>query len=104
MQDDKFYTIDQVIGLLKNNKELIFEIRNNKEKDIWYEHMLLICVRGITGNYGIQYFIKPKEGITPYKWKIENYIPFSEKIEWYISPLTKAKVQNSIDDIGVRSN
>ncbi|KEI90739.1 hypothetical protein N493_15135 [Clostridium botulinum B2 433] len=104
MSSDKFYKIEQAIELIRNNKELIFEIRNPKEKDVWYEHMLLICVQGITGNYGLQYFTKPKEGITPYKWKVENYIPFNEKIEWYISPLTKVKVQNSINDIGIRSN
>lgn len=104
MSGDKFYKIEQVIGLLRNNKNLIFEIRSLKEKDGWYEHMLLICVQGITGNYGMQFFLKPKEGITPYKWQVENYIPFSEKIEWYISPLTKTEVQNSINDIGISGN
>lgn len=104
MKGDKFYKIEQTIELLRNNKELVFEIRSSKEKDCWYEHMLLICVRGITGNYGLQFFLKPKEGVTPYKWKVEDYIPFSEKIEWYISPLTKTDIQNSINDIGIRDN
>lgn len=104
MENDTFYKIDKAIELIRKNKELVFEIRSLKEKDGWNEHMLLICVQGFTGNYGLQYFIKPREGITPYKWKIENFIPFSENIEWYISPLTKTDIQNSINEIGVRYN
>ncbi|NFM46563.1 hypothetical protein FDB72_10525 [Clostridium botulinum] len=103
MQDDKFYTIDQAIGLLRNNKELIFEIRGSKEKcNGWYEHMLLICVCGIYGHYSLHFWTKPKEGVTPYKWTCQDYIPFSENVKWYISPLTKSDVQNSINEIGVR--
>jgi len=97
---NKVYKIEEAIMLLRDNKEIIFEIRSSKEKDIWREHMLLMCVQGFAGNYALQYFVKPKKGITPYKWKIEDYIPFSEKIEWYISPLTKTKVQNSINELG----
>ncbi|NFO72332.1 hypothetical protein FDC51_19770 [Clostridium botulinum] len=100
MLNDKSYKIEEIIPMLRKNKELIFEIRNPKDKENWYEHMLLICVQGFTGNYGLQFFLKPREGVTPYKWKIENYIPFSEKIEWYISTLTKAEVQESIDELG----
>ena len=103
MSSDKIYKIEQAIELLRNNKDLIFEIRSVKEKDDWYEHMLLMCVQGITGNYGLQFLLKPKEGITPYKWRTQNYIPFSESVEWYISPLTKLEVQNSIDEIGLNN-
>lgn len=102
--EEKYYNIFEIMELVKDNKEFIFEIRSAKEKDGWYEHMLLLCVRGFTGNYGLQFFLKPKEGITPYKWRIENYIPLSEKIKWYISPLTKTDVQNSINEIGILSN
>lgn len=98
---NKPYTIEEIIATFRDNKDLIFEIRSPKEKDGWYEHMLLICVQGFTGNYGLQYFVKPREGVSPYKWRIENFIPFSEKIEWYISSLTKEEVQNSIDEIGM---
>lgn len=104
MENDKPYKIEQAIEMLRENKELIFEIRSVKEKDGWYEHMLLLCVQGFTGNYGLQFFLKPKEHVTPYKWKIENYIPFSEKVEWYISLLTKTDVQNSINKIGIKEN
>jgi hypothetical protein len=104
MSSDNFYKIEEVIKMLRKNKELIFEIRSIKEKDNWYEHMLLLCVQGFTGNYGLQFFLKPKEHVTPYKWRVENYIPFSEEIEWYISPLTKTDVQNSINEIGIREN
>ena len=103
MASDKFYKIDRAIELLRNNKDLIFEIRSVKEKDDWYEHMLLMCVQGFTGNYGLQFFTKPKEGITPYKWKIQNYIPFSDKVKWHISLLTKSEVQSSIEEMGLNN-
>lgn len=102
MLSEKFYKIEEAIELFRNDKELIFEIRSDKEKDGWYEHMLLICVRGFTGNYGLQYFTKPTKGVTPYKWRLEDYIPFSEKIEWYVSPLTKKEIQSSMDEMGIR--
>lgn len=104
MLSDKSYKIEEAIQMLRNNTELIFEIRSLKEKDGWYKYMLLMCVQGITGNYGLQFFLKPVEGVTPYKWQVENYIPFSEKVEWYISSLTKTDVQNSINNIGIRGN
>jgi DNA repair exonuclease SbcCD nuclease subunit len=50
------YTIYEVMELIKGNKELIFEIRDIKEKDGWYDHMLLIPVKGISGNYGLQFY------------------------------------------------
>ncbi|MBZ9693290.1 hypothetical protein [Clostridium sp. M14] len=100
---DKSYTIFQVMELLKNNKELIFEIRNPKEKDGWYEHMLLMCVRGITGNYGLQFYLKLVDTVDNPTWITENYIPFSEKVEWYISTLTRKDIQKSIDKIGIRN-
>lgn len=101
--NDRAYTIFQAIELLKENKDLIFEIRDVKEKDGWYEHMLLICVQGMTGNYGLQFYLKLNETIKNCTWITENYIPFSEKIEWYISPLSREDIQNSINKIGVRN-
>lgn len=50
IDNNKFYKIEQVLELLRTDKNLIFEIRSPKEKDGWYEHMLLICVRGFRDN------------------------------------------------------
>lgn len=101
--DDKSYTIFQVFELIKENKELIFEIRDSVEKDGWYEHMLLMPIKGITGNYGLQYYSKFVETVNNPTWIIDNYIPLSEKVKWYISPLTREDIQKSIDEIGVRN-
>ncbi|GAA0083379.1 hypothetical protein [Clostridium sp. CTA-6] len=104
MQDDKFYTIDQAMRLLRTNKELIFEIRHAEpeKKTHFYEHMLLICVKNINGYYDLNFWTTPRKGLIPYKWVCQDYIPFSSNVKWYISPLTKADVQNSINEIGVR--
>jgi len=100
--EDKAYTIYEVMEIIKNNKDVIFEIRESKWKDNWYEHMLLISAYGFTGGCFLNYYIKPVEGVTPYKWKIEKGIPLSEDIKWYVSSLTKEEVQNSINKIGIR--
>lgn len=101
--EDKSYTIFQVMELIKDNKKLIFEIRNPKEKDGWYEHMLLIPVKGISGNYGLQFYLKLVDTVNEPKWITENYIPLSEKVQWYVSELTRDDIQKSIDKIGVRN-
>lgn len=100
MDKNKSYKIEEAISMLRENDELVFEIREEKEKDVWYEYMLLIRVYGITGNSALHYLTKPKEGVTPYRWRFYNYIPFSDKIEWYISSITKKDIQDSIDIIG----
>lgn len=96
MSNDKSYTIDEAIVLLRKNKDLIFEIRDEREKNYWYEHMLLMCTCNIYGVYSLQFYTKPRRGITPYKWMAMRYIPFSEKLKWYVSSLTKETVQKSI--------
>lgn len=101
--DDKAYTIYEVMELIKDNKELIFEIRDVKEKDGWYDHMLLIPVKGIAGNYGLQFYLKSVDTVDDPKWITDNYIPLSEKVKWYISKLTRDDIQKSIDTIGVRN-
>lgn len=101
--NDKAYTIYEVMELIKGNKELIFEIRDIKEKDGWYDHMLLIPVKGISGNYGLQFYLKLVNTVDEQKWITDNYIPLSEKVEWYISKLTRDDIQKSIDEIGVRN-
>lgn len=101
--NDTSYTIFQVMELIKDNKNLIFEIRVEKEKDGWYDHMLLIPVKGIGGNYGLQFYLKLVDTVDEPKWITENYIPLSEKVKWYISPLTREYIQKSIDEIGVRN-
>ncbi|WP_455793403.1 hypothetical protein [Clostridium butyricum] len=101
--NDKSYTIYEVMELIKDNKEVIFEIRDVKEKDGWYDHMLLIPVKGITGNYGLQFYLKLVDTVDDPKWITDNYIPLSENVKWYISKLTRDDIQKSIDTIGVRN-
>lgn len=101
--NDKSYTIYEVMELIKDNKEVIFEIRDVKEKDGWYDHMLLIPVKIITGNYGLQFYLKLVDTVDDPKWIIDNYIPLSENVKWYISKLTRDDIQKSIDTIGVRN-
>ena len=100
--DDKYYTIFQAMELIKDNKELIFEIRDEKQKDGWFKHMLLICTIGLSGGYFLKYYLKPSEDCNNQKWEVADYIPLSEEIKWYISTLTKTDVQNSIDEVGIR--
>ena len=98
---DKSFTIYQVMEMIKDNKDLIFEIRDVKEKDGWYEHMLLIPSIGITSNnYFLKYYVKFIDG----KWEVLPYIPLSKDVEWYISSLTKTDIQNSINKVGIRNN
>ncbi|NFO86108.1 hypothetical protein FDC58_10545 [Clostridium botulinum] len=101
---DKSHTIYEVMEIIKNNKDVIFEIRDSKWKQDWYEHMLLISVHGITGGCFLNYYIKPVNGVEPYKWRIEKGIPLSENIKWYVSSLTKDDIQSSINEIGLRDN
>lgn len=101
--NNKSYTIFQAMELIKDNKALIFEIRDIKEKNGWYDHMLLIPVKGAVGNYGLQFYLKLVDTVDEPKWITENYIPLSEKVQWYISSLTKEDIQKSIDKIGVRN-
>lgn len=97
------YNIEEAISMLRKDPSLVFEIRDKGDKCSFSEHMFLICVKGITGNLGLQFFTKPKESVTPYIWKLENYIPFSDKIGWYISQQTKFDIQKSIDEIGIKN-
>lgn len=98
--DDKSYTIYQVMEIIKNNKELIFEIRDEKEKDGWYDYMILIPCIGVTSNnYFLKYYVHYKED----EWEVYPYIPLSEKIEWYISPFSKKDIEKSIKIYGIRS-
>lgn len=98
MSNDKFYTLEKAIQILRDNKEIIFEIR---EKNSFYESLLLICVKNMSGFYDLNFWTKPYKTMIPYKWTEQDYIPFSKNIKWYISQLTKKDVQKSIDEIGV---
>jgi hypothetical protein len=89
------------MDLIKDNKELIFEIRDKKQKSDWFKHMLLICVIGISGGYYLKYYLKPSENCFNQKWEIATYIPLDEKIKWYISKLTKTDIENSINEVGI---
>lgn len=100
--EDRSYTIYEVMEIIKNNKDLVFEIRDSKWKDSWYEHMLLVSVYGFNGGYFLYYCLKPLKGITPYKWIIKQGIPLSENVKWYISLLTKDDIQKSINKIGIK--
>lgn len=99
MSNDKFYTLDEAIQILRKNKKIIFEVR---EKNSFYERMLLICVRNMSGFYDLNFWTIPLKTMTPYKWVRQDYIPFSENIKWYISKSTKEDIHKSINEIGMR--
>lgn len=98
--NDKAYTIYEVMEIIKENKELIFEIRKENE---YFKNMLLICSIGLSGAYFLKYYQKPKDNWSDKRWELADYIPLSEEIKWYISKFTKTDVQNSIDEYGIRS-
>lgn len=56
--EDKAYTIYEVMEVIKENKELIFEIREDNE---FSKYMVLICCTGLSGAYFLRYYQKPKD-------------------------------------------
>lgn len=94
------YTIFEVMELIKDNKELIFELRSYSHK---HDHRILACEPISPDNYFLRYFLKPQDVWIDNKWIVAAYIPLSTKLEWYISKLTKEELQKSFDTYGIKN-